>query len=392
MTPGGDPTGTRHRNLARDGNGRILVVYCVWDGARDQIWLSHSDDDGFTWIHQQLTNNAIGSQRAPSIAVDSQNNIHIAWDGFGWGANPAWSNIQYLRWDAATGIWDAQLALTDVAHTQVGVAIGCDSLDNIYVVWWGEGYIAPLAWDKIILRRRSSTGVWSANEYLINADNQTAPALAIDRLNRLHIVWAGRGWGANPGNDNVQYLSGVPGAWGAQEAITDIAFNQDLPQIALDSLDTPHVCWQGLGWGAFPAVQNIVYRNRTAGIWQAFELVTESNLASVNAFISIDTGDRIYIHWEESNAIYFRRRVAGVWETITLVSLIGGHVCSLWANWPVIGGLRNNIRSNGYSVIFTGWLAPNLTVYYSFPTGATWPSPPVITPPTVATLPATGVT
>jgi hypothetical protein len=391
VTPGGDPTGTRHRNLAREGNGRILVVYCVWDGVRDQIWLSHSDDDGFTWTHQQLTNNAVGSQRNPSITVDSQNNIHIAWDGYGWGANPARANIQYLRWDVVTG-WDAQLALTDVPHNQGSVAIGCDSLDNIYVLWWGEGHIVPLASDKIILRWRSSAGVWSGNEYLVNLDNQTGPALAIDRLNRLHLIWAGRGWGVNPGNYNVQYLIGVPGAWGVQEAITDVAFDQRSPQITLDSLNMPHVCWQGLGWGAFPAAQNIIYRNQAAGIWQPVEFVTDFNLVSINAFISADTSNRIYVHWEEGGAINLRRRVAGVWETLSVVSTAGTHVCSMWANWPVIGGLRNNIRSNGYSIVFTGVLAPDVAVYYSFPAGATWPSLPVVVNPKVATLPATGVT
>jgi len=55
-------------------------------------------------------------QYSPSIAIDRSNNIHVVWEGKGWGSNPGNWNIQYRK--RTSSGWQAQEGLTDKAVDQ----------------------------------------------------------------------------------------------------------------------------------------------------------------------------------------------------------------------------------------------------------------------------------
>lgn len=99
--------------------------------------------------------------------------------------------------------------------------------------------------------------------------NQSSPAIAVDSLNNVHVVWFGKGWGANPEINNVEYRMRPISGWQPQEAVTDKSTSQTGPSIAVDSMDNVHVVWGGGGWGNNPGDANIEYRMRSSSGWQA---------------------------------------------------------------------------------------------------------------------------
>jgi len=106
-------TGHNHaRKLARKSNGDLWCVYYRSDGTYNQIYVSYSTDGGESWNEEQVTS-ATANQQNPSIAIDSGDNVHVAWDGLGWGGNPTYQDIQYQK---RTTTWQAQEGITDRAY------------------------------------------------------------------------------------------------------------------------------------------------------------------------------------------------------------------------------------------------------------------------------------
>jgi len=304
------------RNMVRTTSGRIWVVYT---NASWNIEAAYSDDDGATWAYE-LVSGTKDNQFNPSIAVDSEDNIHVVWVGAYWGVNTQKYNVRYrMRGDN----WGAQEAITDVAYDQYYPNIAIDSNDDVHVVWEGLGVGTYPTKINILYRKKES--FWQAQEELTDVNgNQELPMIAIDSNDYIHLVWYGKGQGGNPSNYNIIYRKYTT-SWQAQEAITDVAHDQYQPQIALDSSDQPHVVWYGLGWGVNTTINNIQYRYKT-DTWQAQENVSDNTDEQYYPAISLDGSDNIYVVWtgdgQGSNPTaenIMHRKKSGTWGTAVCI-------------------------------------------------------------------------
>ena len=206
------------RKLVRAPSGRLWAVYSkVVEVGLDyysNVFAAYSDDGGVSWTEEQLTEKD-ADQQYPSIAVDKNSVVRVVWQGYGWGVNTGWHNIQYrMRTDS----WQAQEAVTDAAS------------------------------------------------------HQRLPSIAVDEDGYAHVAWEGTGWGENPNDYNIQYRKRTD-SWQAQEAVTDVATHQASdgpPSLAVDSDGYVHVVWcdeSAEDW-------NIRYRKRTDS-WQTPVNITE---------------------------------------------------------------------------------------------------------------------
>lgn len=352
------------RRLARASTGRLWCAYVRNDGVNDQIYVSYSDDDGTTWTEEQVTDIAVAyrPQRNPSIAIDSSDNIHVVWAGAGWAPWLLEYNIQYRR--RVAGVWQAQEAVSDVRAEQSQPSIAIDSEDSVHVVWYGAGHLPVVGDRSIVYRSRTGLG-WATEEVLAQAAKfQYSPAIAIDSDDNIHVVWTGRNWGDNPGNYNLQYIKRTAGIWGAQEAVSDKDAHQYRPSIAIDSEDNVHVVWYGTGWGNNPTIGNIQYRRRTT-TWQTKEAITDSSQPQDFPTISIDKDDDVYVAWQgygwgtnpTIRNIQVRKRLVGVWQAsvgVTNRPLDQAYPNLIWAIWPMVSGERTNIPATGCGLAFTG--------------------------------------
>ena len=263
---------TPQRNLARKSNGELWCVYSRSDGTYEQIYVAYSTD-GETWTEEQVCSGS-DQQYYPSLAIDSQDNVHVVWTGRGWGSNPNYYNIQYRK--RTSSGWQAQEALTDKDDKQYDPAIAIDSQDNVHVIWEGGGWGSNPNYYNIQYRKRTSSG-WQAQEAVTDKDDdQYYPSIAVDSQDNIHIVWEGWGWGTNTGNANTQYRKRTSSGWQTQEAVTDVNYNQFDQTIAIDSQDNVHVIWTGKGWGSNPDYYNVQYRKRTPSGWQTQEGLTDA--------------------------------------------------------------------------------------------------------------------
>jgi len=347
------------RKLARASDGTLWCVYHRSDGTYYQIYVSYSTDGGETWVEEQVTKVA-SHQYWPSIAIDSKDNIHIVWHGAGWGSNPSYENIQYRKRTSVD--WEKQEAITDKDSTQCFSSIAVDSNDNIHVVWSGLGWGSNPDYYNIQYRKRTSSG-WQVQEAVTDKnESQTNVSIAIDSKDNIHVVWKGPGWGSNPDYYNIQYRMRTASGWEKQEAITDKDGHQVNPCIAIDSNDNVHVVWHGVGWGSNPR-DDIQYRKRTSSGWQAQEGVTDADDGQYNPSIAIDSEDNVHVVWRglgwgsnpNNYNIQHRKRTSSGWEKQE--GLTDAHTNQyypnlIWAFQPTVFGLKINRPRTGYAFVW----------------------------------------
>ncbi|MFC1864564.1 hypothetical protein ACFLYG_01895 [Chloroflexota bacterium] len=283
------PSGAR--NLVRKSTGELWCVYFRVIDYTTQIFGSYSTDGGDNWIEEQISFGA-GSQRNCSIAVDSQDNIHVAWQGMGWGNEISSYNIQYRK---RTSSWQPQEAVTNKGDQQACPVIAIDDEDNVHVIWQGKGWNANPGFDNIQCRKRTDS--WQTQEAVTDKNqHQRSPSVAIDGAGNVHVVWSGIGWGANSNIDNIQYRKRTD-SWQAQENVSDKPDFQWAPCIAIDTNDNVHVVWYGDGWAPHVGDHQILYRKKVSSSWQLQEQLTAVNYAQNDPSIALDKDGNVYVVW-----------------------------------------------------------------------------------------------
>jgi hypothetical protein len=350
-----------HRSLARKSNGDLWCVYSHTDGETDQIYVSYSTDGGVTWTEEQVSYAPAWAsiQKQPTIAIDSLDNIHVVWAGDGWGDYTTKTNIQYRK---RTTSWQTQEAVTNVDHYLNGPAIAIDSEDNIHVVFYGYEDV----WTSIRqIQYCQKTTSWQALEVVTSINNhQYYPSIAIDSSDNVHIVWFGANWpGVGSAFYNIQYRKRTT-SWQTQEAVTDIAEAQKDPCIAVDSEDNIYVVWTGRGLGDNPTIENIYFRERTTS-WQTIELVSDKDPAQYYPSIAIDSLDNIQVAWIGTgwgvnsgwyNILYREKTIDGWQVTDLLTDLAINHEFPIfiWASQPTLYSIvKTNRTKTGYTLIWS---------------------------------------
>ncbi|GAI31344.1 unnamed protein product, partial [marine sediment metagenome] len=145
---------------------------------------------------------SIYGQYYVSIAMDSQDNVHLAWQGTGWGVNTGKYNIQYRK--RTNSGWQTQEAITDESTSRYHPSIAIDSEDNVHLAWAYNGKY-----------RKRTRGGWGIEE-TIGFTSPTDLSLALTRTDLLVVV-AEETIGSVA---HLYYSQRQSGSWTTPEAIT----------------------------------------------------------------------------------------------------------------------------------------------------------------------------
>jgi hypothetical protein len=292
--------------LVRDTLGNFHCVYYL--GLN--FYYAKSTDQGQTWTETELaTDEAIGA--APSLSLDSQNDVHVAWQGIV-GAGSV-RQIHYKK--STSGTWGSTTVLTSDTITQGRPAINVDSADNVHIVW--AGVPAPTAIAQIRYIKYSG-GSWSGITNLTSDTfNQSNPFLSIDSADDLHVVWDGRPTGDVTLRTQIRYIKYSGGSWsGITNLTSNTVGNQNGASIIADAQDNLHVVWRGATTvtGFYPR-----YIRYTTS-WEA--IFNLSTTASSSTSIMSDSLYNLYAIYDKSTDpkdIYVRKytEASSTWESAT---------------------------------------------------------------------------
>jgi hypothetical protein len=249
-------------------------------------------------------------------------------------------------------------------------AVAVESGGRIWVAYSRRAVVAP-SYTFVCVAYSDDSGATWTEDLVISADgHQNYPAIALDSDEYLHLVWAGLDWGINSGHRNIQYRMRTDAGWQAQEAITDHNDIQDIPCIAIDSADQPHVIWLGLGWSVDPGYQ-VQYRMRTGAGWQAQEAVTDVGVSQGGPSLCIDGDDEIHAVWFGGGwsagvqSVEYRKRTGAGWqvqETVADSDTDQSYPCiaadadnNLYVVWEAGDGVDSTIKYRRRSADDDDW-------------------------------------
>lgn len=186
------------RKLCRSSNGVIYVVYYANRGtiSKYQVVLSYTRNNGSTWTKKTVSPNGTGACNStnPSIAIDSNNVIHITWIN-----EPVHyaqrTRIQYRRYFQSNGSFAVNVQnFSDIGYRQLSPSIAVDGNNNCHIVWYGNTSTTGTVSTIRHIWFNTATGLWSSidNTSIVAATSGHArPSVAIDSSNNMHVVWDG---------------------------------------------------------------------------------------------------------------------------------------------------------------------------------------------------------
>ena len=145
----------------------------------------------------------------PCIAIDFNNNLHVVWSSY---EHSIQGSIWYTQYN---GTWQTPISITTSAVANINGAnflqapsIAIDSNNYIHVVWQGT-YDRSLRTDQIWYMNHTTS--WSnptriSNVSSMNSSDQQYPAIAVDSNNRIHVAWTST-------RENILYYSRYDSSW-----------------------------------------------------------------------------------------------------------------------------------------------------------------------------------
>ncbi len=334
---------SEHPFIFIDGNN---VPHITWSDYSDifgalpgmqNIFYSHYDSDVNNWTGYFNSTDVIfsdpsGSLYQPSIVIDSQNNIHIAFTVFsnigGSGIDP---DIFYIYYNANTNAWGGKVNSTyDIISTESiddsyvpRMCLGQD--DSIYIIWTDFSQISGSSsltniffkyFDEQLVQWKgfvNQTDIISdeCTDYIWLGD------IECDTNDILHVAWADNTDIYDSGVDHdihYKYYDDTSQQWIGHVNHTDIISTDSpdvsaKPNLVVDNNDYVHIAW--VDWsnvlGSGPNY-DVFYKYWDGFSWKGHANSTDviSSLSTLNAWHPILEVDPLgYLHfvWQDATDI-----------------------------------------------------------------------------------------
>ena len=294
---------TSQCKLARLSDGTLFAVYFKQLNGFYQVYVKKSTDNGETWTDEtRISTAGVGHHSMPSIAVDSDDCLHVVWSG-NYLVYPANSQIWYAYYD---GSWSTPIRISTGEgmdqNVQLAPCIAVDGEGCLHVVWSGSSpdfdYYDYQVW------YTKFDGSWSEPVRLstypsMNLAPHYDTCIAIDSNNYLHVVW----WDAGT-TVHIWYVK-YDGSWSEPIWLSTLegmggTRGQNHPCIAVDPNDYLHVVWSGRST-SYPTNYQIWYRRFVTSWGNIIRLSTFLGMNEYqqrNPSISIDDKHYLHVVWQ----------------------------------------------------------------------------------------------
>ncbi len=176
-------SGSYYPDIAADQQGNLHVVWAdSRDGNSDIYYIKLSPSGNNLTSEIRLTMNP-ASSLAPVVAVDSNGYVHVVWHDYAYGA----LEIFYKKLDNNGLAVSPDIRVTQTASNSLNPTLGIDSQNNVHIAWQEDnnGY-------DIFYKKLNNNGInLTGNIPVINNmyPHSVNPSLAIDKQDNIHVVW-----------------------------------------------------------------------------------------------------------------------------------------------------------------------------------------------------------
>ncbi len=288
--------------LAIDSQDQIHVI---WQDSRsgDTVDLFYKTFDESGWSsNQQITEGegilpGSGLADRPSLAIDSQNQLHVSW-----GDNRiSMNNYEIFYKMINDGNWIADERVTNVWGKSKNPSLVVDSTDTLHLVWEDdrEGN------KELYYQTKSYSGQWNEAERLTDAEKDSIlPIIIADSQDNLHVVWIDQ----RNGDWEVFYKTRTGTTWSPDQQLTKGNFARSLTA-TVDVFDNLHIVFYEVRSGQHA----LNYLIKSPVGWSTVRpIVQEQSTKMRNPSIITDLTGNLYLTWcderdgSEKSEIYFK--------------------------------------------------------------------------------------
>lgn len=354
------------RKIARTSNGDFYVVY----SRAGKIFLAHSFDQGINWTEISITPNENLSQVNPSIAIDSQDNLHIVWQGIVENSTNTFHQIRYIKYNKDPFLTLIIENLTNLEWDQKAPVIAINSKNNIHIVWVNNKKERDRD-SRLVsthqLLHRAFINQWEATEIIAESwmGGFSSFALVIDNQDNLHLISREFKFWDTGSEREIQYRKKTNQEWRKISQLIFDDFQGEFPSLVIDNQDNIHIVWHKPtnrgGYQGWVSLINYIKYNKNINNWEPMKTLSEenNNQTIASPSITLDSQGNIYVIWKRHNLkpisqIEYKN---GSWQEIKELTMPFE-----WQGFPNMFYQKNQPKS-GYAFIF--YQGTNLKFYSS---------------------------
>lgn len=294
-----------------------------------------------------LSGTSTGSSAKPSIAIDSDDNIHVVWADSTNDLLSSGSDIDifYRFYNPLTETWSVEeLVSSESTGYSMDPCLDVDSSGNIHVVWHDlTDYLGADTDADIFYKMRDPVGVWTTTSVLtpLSTNNVDGPDLTIDSEDNIHVVYEDNTDILSAGADNdIFYLwfDSSLSSWSSTYLVSSESnLSSTKARIAIDPLsNNPYIAWLDatdlLSSGGDLDIFCKSYDHSSSSFSSLTVVSTESDNTSNAPDIAINSNGVPYVVWYDYDSILgsgldgdvFQKHfnsITSQWVGIELVSL-----------------------------------------------------------------------
>jgi hypothetical protein len=225
--------------IAVDGD-RVAHVAWIENSRNSTLYYANSKDD---WLPLAITNISYHFVLTPSIFVDKNNSVYIAWVDPGYDGQEMNCNVYYA---SSLDGWVSHLVIADSIFSchNPSIAVGNDG--DIYITFIHETTDVWPNNDKLFFTKKSSG--WTEERISFTGFNSIGWSdMDIDKNDVVHVVFSNKIVAGDPShNSHIWYTNSANGWTNIQvdsNETLNIWDNRECPSIDVDSYNTAHVVW-----------------------------------------------------------------------------------------------------------------------------------------------------
>lgn len=288
-------------------NTKALIDY-------KNIYNKTNSFDRSSWVWsttEVVSTESTADSRNPALFVDSADNIHVAWqDWTDYASSGTDMDVFYKRWNASTSSWTTtEVISAESTDESQSVSLFVDYKGTVHVVWGDYTDMLGAGTDRDIFYKQwnSSTSSWTSPELVSTESTGSSrhASLAVDSEGNIHVVWRDYTDYNGAGTDEdifYKFWNASSYSWNTTEVVSTGSIDDSgTTSLAVDSAGAVHIVWHDYAYN-IDDDWDIVYRNfTTSNLWSPIFVVSnESTGIAVEASITVDLTDNIYIAWRDN--------------------------------------------------------------------------------------------
>jgi len=237
-------------SIAAGTNGIVYLAFAGWSGSTtgDDIDFTMSSNGGRSWSPPIRVNDdaAAAAQAEPSLALDTANNIYIAWTDARSGNN----DVYFAKSVNGGQTFGANLRVNDVmtnSQSEPDLAVDPVNPHLVHVVWTDTR--SPILGPDIFYANSTDGGLSFNPSVRVNDDvtstEQGQPAIAVAPNRDVYVVWRDPRSAAKGPDIYFAKSSDLGATWSPNIYVNSDVGNaaQQDPTIAVDLAGTIYVAW-----------------------------------------------------------------------------------------------------------------------------------------------------